>query len=520
MKPRPIPYPPRVETLHATSLQRSRRAITQGRTGLALLLACSAVLAADPTPPRQIWDYADQLQLRAEQRAELDQLRAAFEESRAALRSAADTNLPPDRLLRASLDHQVRVKVANQRIAALLDPAQQAAYETLRRAGAPAREEDDAEKAATAAPDLPARLPPRPARTTEEYRAQAIALRSAYARSPAAWPAPTLDDTVKPHYVELGLMPPMPYPASNPYHPAKAALGKQLFFDPRLSGSGQMSCASCHDPDRAWGDGRTVSFGHARKELPRNAPTVLNAGHLPLLFWDGRTASLEEQAAAVLRNEDEMRSSEKLLQERLGAVPGYTAAFAKVFGDGSITFLRAAQAIATFERTVTSRSNPFDTFLRGDTNALSDAAVRGLHLFRTDARCANCHHGPALTDGRFHNEGLTYYGRKFQDLGRYEISREPADVGRFKTPTLRNIARTAPYMHNGLFELDGVLNMYNAGMPSPRPRPGQETDPLFPVKSPHLQPLGLNSNDLADLRAFLESLTESKQRVRPGQGAE
>lgn len=482
---------------------------------LALLLACSAALAADPAPPRQIWDYADQLHLRPEQRAALDQLRTEFEQSRAAQRAAADTNLPPDRLLRASLDHQVRVKLANQRIAALLDPDQQAAYASLRRTQPTEPEGEEGERAEKTAPDLPARLPPRPARTPDEYRRQAAELRSAYAQPPAAWPAPTLDDTVKPHYVELGLLPPMPYPASNPYHPAKAALGKQLFFDPRLSGSGQIACASCHDPDLAWGDGRTVSFGHGRKELARNAPTALNAGHLPLLFWDGRTASLEEQAAAVLRNEDEMRSSEPLLQERLGAVPAYTAAFASVFGAGGITFLRAAQAIATFERTITSRSNPFDTFLRGDTNALSDAAVRGLHLFRSEARCANCHHGPALTDGRFHNEGLTYYGRKFQDLGRYEISRDPADVGRFKTPTLRNVARTAPYMHNGLFELDGVLNMYNAGMPTPRPRPGQETDPRFPVKSPHLKPLGLNSNDLADLRAFLESLTESKQRVRP-----
>ena len=120
-----------------------------------------------------------------------------------------------------------------------------------------------------------------------------------------------------------------------------------------------------------------------------------------------------------------------------------------------------------------------------------------------------------LSDGRFHNAGLTYYGRKYEDLGRYEITRQPADVGAFKTPTLRNIERTAPYMHLGLFDLDGVLNMYNAGMPTPRRRPGQEADPLYPQKSPILQPLGLNRVDLADLKAFLAALTEPRQRMMP-----
>lgn len=359
------------------------------------------------------------------------------------------------------------------------------------------------------------KIPLRPVLSEEKYRELAQELRTLYNQPSTLWPAPQLDEGVKLHFTELGVLPPMPYPEDNPHTPAKESLGKQLFFDPRLSGSGQISCSSCHDPDLGWADGRTVSFGHNRKALKRNAPTLLNVGQMPALFWDGRAANLEQQAESVLRNHDEMRSHEDLLRERLSRLPGYTNAFAEAFGSSTITMTRVAQAIATFARSIVSRSSPFDQFLRGDTNALNDAAVRGLHLFRTTARCLNCHHGPLLTDGRFHNVGLTYYGRTYQDLGRYEITRQPADVGTFKTPTLRNIERTAPYMHLGLFELDGVLNMYNAGMPTPRRRPGQESDPLFPQKSPLLQPLALNQVDLADLKAFLSALTETRQRMRP-----
>jgi len=257
-----------------------------------------------------------------------------------------------------------------------------------------------------------------------------------------------------------------------------------------------------------------VSFGHERKELKRNAPTILNTAFNETLFWDGRSNSLEEQAMDVVNNTDEMHSSAQFVRANLGKIPGYTNEFTKVFGSPEVSLARVAQAIATFERTVTSRGNNFDSFLRGDTNALSEEAIRGLHLYRTGARCINCHNGPSFTDGKFHNEGLTYYGRKLEDLGRYDVTKKPEDVGRFKTPSLRNIARTAPYMHNGLFDLDGVLNMYNAGMPTVRRKESQKDDPLFPVKSPHLQSLGLNKQDLADLKAFLEALTETRLRMR------
>jgi cytochrome c peroxidase len=152
--------------------------------------------------------------------------------------------------------------------------------------------------------------------------------------------------------------------------------------------------------------------------------------------------------------------------------------------------------------------------MKGDAKALSDEAIRGLDVFRGAGRCMNCHHGPTFSDGQYHDLGLSYYGRELEDLGRYKISDQAEDVGRFRTPSLRNIGATGPYMHNGLFELSGVLNAYNAGMATLRRKPEQAGDPLFPTKSPRLRPLGLNKQDLADLRAFLESLTEPKLRVR------
>jgi cytochrome c peroxidase len=470
----------------------------------------------------QPWDYAEQLGLSESQQATLRAVRERFEAARAGVRRASVTNTPPDVRLAAQLRYNDQVRIASRRIGELLTAEQKEKLAALRRearaARSPVRNAANRVAAATdeEAPPLAAtRKPARALLTDEEYRALAAQLRATYSQPATHWPAPHLDDEVKPYYAELGLLPLVVFPTNNPYSDARAELGKKLFFDPRLSGSGQLSCASCHDPDLAFADGRTVSFGHKRKELKRNAPTVLNTAFNQALFWDGRAASLEQQASDVVNNQDEMHASAEFVRENLGKLPGYTNEFAAVFGTPEVTLDRAAQAIATFERTVTSRGNQFDSFLHGDTNVLGDEAVRGFHLFRTTARCINCHHGPNFTDGRFHNEGLTYYGRKYEDLGRYEVTKAPADVGRFKTPTLRNIARTAPYMHNGLFDLDGVLNMYNAGMPTVRPRPEQKDDPLFPVKSPLLQSLGLNRQDLADLKAFLESLTETRLRMRP-----
>ena len=367
-------------------------------------------------------------------------------------------------------------------------------------------------------PSLPSsvlkRLPRRLERTDEERAALAAELRELYRKPSTSWPAPTVDAGVK--WKEIGLLPDVEHPAENPHSVAKAELGKMLFFDPRLSGSGQMACASCHDPDLGWGDGRTTSFGMDRKPLDRNAPSLMNAAYHSSFFWDGRAESLEDQAEQVLLNQDEMRSAPGDLAAKLSAIPGYRDKFKEVFGDEQIDVERVTQALACFERTITGGRTPLDHFLKGRKNALSDEAILGLDLFRREARCMNCHHGPLMSDGEFHDVGLSYYGRKYEDLGRYDITGEATDVGRFRTPSLRSFATSGPYMHNGLFPTArGVLNMYNAGMPTLRRREHQVDDPLFPKKSPLLKPLGLNNQDLADLEAFLKAVSEPYLRMRP-----
>jgi cytochrome c peroxidase len=356
--------------------------------------------------------------------------------------------------------------------------------------------------------------PTRPALSADDYTRLADELRTAYSKPQDQWPAPTVDAGVK--FVEIGPLPKVQHPADNPYSKAKAALGKMLFFDARLSGSGQMACASCHDPDLDWTDGRTIAFGNARRQLERNTPSLLNVGHGRSFFWDGRAGSLEEQARMPILAEDEMHGASEVVVKRIEREQEYRKQFATVFGDETVSLDRIAQALATFERTIVGGRSKFDTFVSGkNPNALCDSAIRGLHLFRTAARCINCHGGPNFTDDQFHNIGLSYYGRKHEDLGRYHLTKAPEDVGAFKTPSLRSIARTAPYMHNGLFDLKGVLNMYDAGMPTLRRRADQHADPLFPTKSPLLHPLNLNEQDLADLTAFLDSLSEPLKRIRP-----
>ncbi|QDT68670.1 Cytochrome c551 peroxidase precursor [Planctomycetes bacterium MalM25] len=357
------------------------------------------------------------------------------------------------------------------------------------------------------------RLPPRPERSEAERDEHLKQLRAWYEAPPANWPKPVLDSEVD--HRELGLVPKVSHPEDNPADPAKVALGKQLFFDPRLSGSGQIACASCHDPDLGWADGRTTSFGHNRRKLRRNSPSILNSGHRKALFWDGRAGSLEEQAAAVLNNQDEMHSADEVLVENLAAIPEYVESFKRLFDVKEPGIEQVAKAIAAFERTVVSRGTRFDSFLRGRHKALSDQELAGLHLFRTDARCLNCHNGPLLTDDKFHAIGLGMYGRKGEDLGRYAVTGRTEDLGAFRTPSLRDVDRTRPYMHSGLFDMDEILRLYNAGMPTERRRATDTRDIPPPKKSPLIKPLGLNKQDLADLAAFLGTLTESNSRVSP-----
>ena len=335
----------------------------------------------------------------------------------------------------------------------------------------------------------------------------------AYKQTVDHWPPPDIDPDVQ--WQELGPLPEVEHPQQNPFSPAKAELGKSLFFDPRLSGSREIACASCHDPDLAWADGRTVSFGHHREPLKRNAPTIRNIAFQRSLFWDGRADTVEQQVEQVLLNPAEMHITRQQLVAAVAAVPDYRKQFTAAFDDPDVSFDRVVQAVACFQRTVVGGRSRFDRFVRGEYDLLSDAEVRGLDLFRRKARCLNCHHGPLFSDGRFHDVGLSYYGRGTEDLGRYRVTGKPEDVGRFRTPSLRDVTKTEPLMHNGLFKLSGVLNMYNAGMPTLKRQAYQQFDPLFPTKSPLLKPLGLSRQELADLAAFLGTLEEPYRRIRP-----
>lgn len=330
-----------------------------------------------------------------------------------------------------------------------------------------------------------------------------------YRQPVAQWPAPQVDADV--NWQEMAALPDhAPAPPENPFSDAKAELGKKLFNDPKLSRSGQIACASCHEADMAFADGRRVSFGHDRQNGRRNAPSLVMSGYSSMLFWDGRGGSLEQQAMHPIVDPVEMAFDIPQLLERLNADADYRERFAQIFGDGPITTERTGQALATFQRTLvkSTRNTAFEQLLRGRPQRMNDEQLYGLHLFRTKARCMNCHFGPALSDEQFHNVGLSYYGRaKYEDLGRYEVTRKPQDVGAFRTPSLRLVMKTAPWMHNGLFvNMEGTLAFYNMGMPRPRPNTEQVNDPLFPTTSELLKPLGLDKVELKALRSFLDTL--------------
>ena len=327
------------------------------------------------------------------------------------------------------------------------------------------------------------------------------------------WEKPELDEEVITDFQDIGVLPKMIFPENNPYSEAKKELGKMLFFDPRLSKSKQISCASCHDPELAWGDGRTISYGHNRQTGKRNSPSLLNIGYHSVFFWDGRAASLENQALGPITDPVEMAATETISIKNIKKIKGYKPYFREAFGDEKITIERILKAIATYERTITSKKSKFDSFIEGKSDIFTDEEVIGLHLFRTKARCINCHNTPLFSNQKFHNVGLSYYGRTFEDLGKYNITHKKEDVGKFKTPSLREIGRTAPYMHNGLMpNLEGIIEMYNAGMPRVKPKENQKNDSLFPITDPLLKKLNLTKKEQNALKAFLLTLSSSPRR--------
>ena len=285
-------------------------------------------------------------------------------------------------------------------------------------------------------------------------------------------------------------------PKDNPMTKEKVELGKLLFFDKRLSKNNTIACASCHMPNVAFTDGQPVSTGIHRLQGGRSAPTAINRLFSSAQFWDGRAATLEEQSTGPFvspvehgfANHDELVAKVKTIE-------GYTTLFQQVF-DGPATKHRIGQAIASFQRTLLSGNSPYDKFNSDkDSKALSASAQKGLELFRGKALCFTCHSGANFADEKFHNLGVDW-DSDHVDLGRYTVTKQPKDMGAFKTPTLREIAHTAPYMHDGRFgTLQEVVDFYNRG------------GIANPHKDPFMQPLELSNQEIEELVEFLHSLS-------------
>jgi cytochrome c peroxidase len=325
--------------------------------------------------------------------------------------------------------------------------------------------------------------------------------------------------------VPPGVLPPT-VPDDNPPTAAKVELGKKLYFDARLSSDGTVACATCHDPGHGFAEPRAVSLGVGGASGVRNAPTVLNAAFLAEQFWDGRAKTLEEQALGPLVNPVEMAMPDHAAVEaKLRGIAEYAPLFTAAFGDERVTIGRVGQAIASFERTLLSLDAPIDRFLAGDAKAVPAAAQRGWDLYNGKARCNTCHGHvsviPLFTDDLYHNIGVAAKDVNFEELarkveghpedlaklshepglnqlGRFLVTQERKDIGAFKTPQLRNVALTAPYMHDGSEQtLADVIEFYDRG-----------GDPN-PWLDGGMRPLGLTAQEKSDLVALLETFTSS-----------
>jgi len=311
----------------------------------------------------------------------------------------------------------------------------------------------------------------------------------------------------------LGL-PPVPVPADNPPTAETVFLGRKLFFDKLFSRDNSISCASCHDPKFGFADPNPVSKGVGGLQGNRNAPTVLNAAYNEILFWDGRAATLEEQAAGPVGNPVELIHSLVGVERKLAADPVYVELFAKAWGPGPITWEMVAKSIASYERTLVSGNSPFDRYYYGgDKKAMSPSAIRGLEFFLNPslkaANCVSCHRIDAkfstFTEPRFHNTGVAFDPgtKQIRDMGRSLFTTLPRQVGAFRTMTLRNIALTAPYMHDGSMKtLEEVIDFYFDGG---RPNPYISND--MPVPGlPHI-PKEKQAQAKKDLVEFMKALT-------------
>lgn len=329
----------------------------------------------------------------------------------------------------------------------------------------------------------------------------------------------------------LAPLPEVPVPADNPITQAKVDLGRLLFFDNRLSGDAGTSCASCHDPRLGWGDGQAISRGYAGTQHWRNSQTTINSAFFTKLFWAGEVPSLEAQAKSAITGNLAGNGDTVMIEERLALIPEYVERFREAFGASQPTFDLVLKAIASFERSeMISRDSPFDKYLAGDQDALSGDAKKGLALFQGKARCIACHNGPLMSDEDYHfldlpqnklfeKDPLRQVALRYQhyirgvpeevyrnadsDLGLYYTTKKDSDRGRFRTPSLRYLEYTAPYMHNGVFgTIEDVIDFYDQG--------GGDD----PNQSPLIHPLNLTEDEKFELAEFLYSLSGSEIRIQ------
>lgn len=317
-----------------------------------------------------------------------------------------------------------------------------------------------------------------------------------------------------------------PIPADNPQSAAKIELGKMLFFDSRLSGDASVSCATCHEPDQGWGFSDDISRGYPGTSHWRNSQTVINSAYYGKLFWVGAAKSLEAQAPSAAKGGVAGNLESDIGEARLRFIPEYRKRFKEVFGGKWPHLNDAWRAIAAFERTLVQRDTPFDKYMLGDKTALSEQQVRGKALFEGKANCIECHNGALFTDQKFYNlgvpraerwlrDGLTQITFRFEqyakgvtqkmyrsikdDAGLYYRTKQEADKGKFRTPSLRYTLYTAPYTHNGsFFDLREVIEFYNDG---------GGTNEFAKNKTKLIKPLNLEDEEMDDLEAFLESLS-------------
>lgn len=293
----------------------------------------------------------------------------------------------------------------------------------------------------------------------------------------------------------------MPVPADNPLTPAKAALGRQLYHDARLSGDGSRSCYSCHVCEKGLTDGLPLAVGAFDKQLTRSSPSMWNIGYHSEFYWDGRAKSLEAQATAAWKGGNMGASDTAPVLAMLAASPGYAAQFQGVFGQAP-SEVNVAAALATYMRTIISNDTPWDRWQKGDEDAVSAAAKRGFELFGS-LGCVECHAGVLLTDQQFHNVGIGM-GVESPDVGRFKVTQLPQDMGAFKTPTLRDITRSAPYFHDGsVADLETAVRLMVSGGLS------------NPARSVKLKANNATDEQVADLMAFLASLEQPCDQPEP-----